>query len=71
MNEFDSDILTYQIKPPIGGVYSWGAKAWVKKVGTGRTDDILHLNEHYGKNELEALDKARAELKKWLEKNKE
>lgn len=66
MTKYDSDINTYQITPPIGGVYAWGAKGWIKKVGTGRTDDIVYLNEHHGKTESDAKKKARAELNEWL-----
>jgi hypothetical protein len=67
MNNYDSWIDTYQITPPIGGVFVWGAKANVKKIGTGRIDDIITLSEHLGQSRAEANDKARQEAISWIE----
>jgi len=64
--EYDSDIESKEIIPPIGGRYAWAAKAWVKKVGAGRSDDVRYLHEHHGETRVEAESKAQAELDEWL-----
>lgn len=66
MEPYDKWVSTYPIKPPVGGVYAWGAKANVKKTGTGRIDDIISLSEHLGRTEQEASAKAEAEAVSWI-----
>jgi hypothetical protein len=68
MDKYYKSVETYQIIPPIGGVISWGAKAHVKRTGTGRVDDAVTLSEHLGKTGKEAAAKAEAEATAWIEK---
>lgn len=44
MSLYDKWVSTYRIDPPVGGKYTWGAKANIKKIGTGQTDDVLTLS---------------------------
>jgi hypothetical protein len=67
MNDYDSWIDTYPITPPVGGEFGWGAKAKVKKTGTGRVDDFITLKEHLGRSQAEVSDKARQEAHTWIE----
>ena len=66
MSSYDKWINTYRIDPPAGGIYSWGAKANVKEVGTGRIDDAVTLSEHLGKTKQEAESKAAAQAEEWI-----
>ena len=68
MDAYDSWIETYMIQPSIGRKYSWGAKAHVKKAGTGRIDDAIALSEHWGETKDEAYTKAEAEACDWIAK---
>lgn len=43
MAEYDFWIETYPIHPPIGGKLAWGAKAKIKKIGSGKNENFLHL----------------------------
>ena len=65
MPSYDTYVSTYHIDPPVGG-NEWGAKATIKQIGTGRTDDCFKLSEHWGKTEDEARSKASAEAKRWI-----
>jgi hypothetical protein len=48
MASCDSWASSYRIDPPVRR-NAWGAKANVKRTGTGRSDDFLTLSEHSGK----------------------
>ena len=65
MASYDTWVDTYRIDPPVGE-NTWGAKANVKQIGTGRNDDVFTLSEHWGKTEAEAKSKAAAEAKEWI-----
>jgi hypothetical protein len=70
IDKYDKRVETYEINPPIsGGLISWGAKAHVKKIGTGRVDDVIQLSEHWGKTGQEAAAKADTEAIAWIEKH--
>lgn len=66
MSSYDRWISSYRIDPPVGGKYAWGAKANIKKIGTGRTDDIFTLSEHLAETKQEAESKATDEAEKWI-----
>lgn len=66
MADYDSWVDTYEIHPPVGDQYGWGAKARVKEIGTGRPDDIVTLHEHWGNTEEEARTKAQEEANEWI-----
>jgi hypothetical protein len=65
MVSYDYWVDTYPIDPPVGG-NAWGAKANVKQIGTGRTDDVFTLREHWGQTKDQARSKADAEAKEWI-----
>ena len=65
-NKYDHYIATYEINPPIGGKFRWGAKANMKEADTGRSDDFIPLRDHVGKTEAEAEAKAEAEAQAWI-----
>ena len=65
-NRYDHYIRTYEINPPIGGKFGWGAKASMKEVDTGRSDDFIQLRDHLGKTQAEAEAKAEAEAQAWI-----
>ena len=65
-NKYDHYIRTYEINPPIGGKFGWGAKASMKEVDTGRSDDFIPLRDHLGKTQAEAEAKAEAEAQEWI-----
>jgi hypothetical protein len=65
-NKYDHYIRTYEINPPIGGKFAWGAKASMKDVDTGRSDDFIPLHDHIGKTQAEAEAKAEAEAQEWI-----
>lgn len=67
MEDYDSWIEGYKITPPVGGEYGWGAKAKVKKIGTGLVDDFITLSEHLGRSKAEASEKAKQEANCWIE----
>ena len=66
MAKYDFRVDTYEIDPPLENNIGWGAKARVKEVGTGRSDDGVVLHEHWGSTEEEAEAKARAEAEEWI-----
>lgn len=66
MPPYDKWVSAYRIDPPVGGKYAWGAKANVKKIGTGRTDDVITLSEHLAETEREAESKANFEAEAWI-----
>jgi hypothetical protein len=65
-NKYDHYIATYEIDPPIGGKFGWGAKANMKEVDAGRFDDFIPLRDHVGKTKEEAEAKAEAEAQAWI-----
>jgi len=65
-SKYDHYIRTYEINPPIGGKFGWGAKASMKDVETGRSDDFIPLHDHVGKTQAEAEAKAEAEAQAWI-----
>jgi hypothetical protein len=67
IKDYDSWIDVYPINPPVGGEFGWGAKAKVKKTGTGRIDDFITLSEHLGRSQSEAQEKARQEAHSYIE----
>jgi hypothetical protein len=67
MEDYDSWIDVYPINPPIGGEFGWGARAKVKKTGTGRIDDFITLSEHLGRSQIEASERARQEARSYIE----
>lgn len=66
MSSYDKWISTYRIEPPVAGKFAWGAKANIKLISTGRTDDAITLSEHLGETKHEAESKATAEAKEWI-----
>lgn len=66
MPHYDKWISSYSIDPPVGGKYAWGAKANIKKIGTGRADDIITLSEHLAETKQEAESKAISEAEEWI-----
>ena len=68
MSSYDHWISSYRIDPPIGGKYMWGARANIKKIGTGQIDDIFTLSEHLTETKQEAESKATGEVKTWITK---
>lgn len=66
MSSYDHWIDTYEINPPINGSYTWGAKAKVKELNTGKINDYVTLKEHFGITEKEARSKAENELAIWI-----
>ena len=48
MAKYDFRVEAYEIDPPLENNIGWGAKAHVKEVGTGRSDDSVVLHEHWG-----------------------
>jgi hypothetical protein len=66
MSQYDKWVSAYRIDPPEGGIYVWGAKAKIKKVGTGRTDDVIYLSEHLAETKDEAESKATLEAEEWI-----
>jgi hypothetical protein len=66
MTTYDKWISTYRIEPPVAGKFAWGAKANIKLIGTGRTDDAITLSEHLGETLHEAESKATAEALEWI-----
>lgn len=66
MSPYDKWVSTYRIDPPLGGKYAWGAKASIKKIGTGQTDDVITLSEHLAETKHEAESKATSEAEEWI-----
>ena len=66
MSSYDHWISSYRVDPPVGGKYAWGAKANIKKIGTGQTDDVFTLSEHLAETKQEAESQATYEAEKWI-----
>jgi hypothetical protein len=66
MPTYDKWITSQSINPPIGGIYKWAAKANIKEIGTGKTNDVLVLSEHLGTTKEEAESKASSEATNWI-----
>lgn len=66
MSHYDKWVNAYPIDPPVGGKYAWGAKANIKKAGTGQADDIVTLSEHLAETRQGAESKAASEAAEWI-----
>jgi hypothetical protein len=63
--EYEHWVAAQKIEPMADGI-KWAAKAKIKEVGTGRSDDFITLSERYGKTRGEAESKAEAAAEAWI-----
>ncbi len=71
-NQYDYDIITEKLNPPIGGMYSYAAKVnvLVKIIGPGKTERVKHqIGERWGTTEQEAHAEMEQAVKEWIADN--
>ncbi|MBA3715169.1 MAG: hypothetical protein H0W76_22365 [Pyrinomonadaceae bacterium] len=71
-SQYDYDIITEKLNPPIGGTHNYAAKlnGFVKRIGPGKTEPVKHqLGERWGTTKQEAYARMQQAVEEWIANN--